>query len=127
MNVAAAEAPEARRLHTSGPVDSDAARADAGLARPVRDGPEIPPLARGLPHTHDTSLKALWLNVLLSGLRDAHEGVERFWIGSDDFFIVCDYIGIDAVLAERISEMFWDGKLDMKAISYALCGMERAT
>lgn len=101
------------------PLQKTAARADAGPALPS-EGPPVARLLPGLPNTPIENLRSLWVSVVLWGLRDAAAGKDREWVGSDDWYVTCEYAGIDEPVAEKISEMFWAGQLDMSRITYAL-------
>lgn len=81
--------------------------------KPLSDGPEVPPLTPGLPHTPVDNLRELLLAAVTQGLSDDDE---RF-VCSPWFIHLCCYIGLDPDAALNVKIAYLRGEVDPKRLT----------
>jgi len=84
----------------------------------THEGPELPPMEPGLPHTSAEACKELLLNMLLRKLISD----DVAFVESDFFLITCMYLGLDAETAVKVRLMFYQGRLNIGRLESALLG-----
>lgn len=88
------------------------------------EGPEVPPLLPGLPHTSASACKELLLHVVIRGLLDGMLLQEKSFVMSKLFAIYCMYLGMSVETTAKIQALFYQGKLKgrTKALEAVLLG-----
>ncbi len=77
------------------------------------DGPELPPLTKGLRHTQPEAIHNLFGAVFMQALQEQ----DRDWVESPDYLLIADFAGIDLDLAERVRRMFLAGQINPGAFA----------
>jgi|GEM_PF-3348430 len=88
---------------------------------PLSDGPEVPPLLAGLPHTPIEACRELMLAIVAQGLSDDDE----HYVCSPTFIHHCCYIGVDPDMALKIKIAYLRREIDPKNFTATRLHSER--
>ena len=88
---------------------------------PRSEGPTLPEMERGLPNTPLERIQLMFAYVLVNGLRDHDDA----WIRSRDFLTVAEYAGLEGATPQRVRDLYFSGKMDMRRLCYTFNGYER--
>jgi hypothetical protein len=88
----------------------------------VSQGPEVPPLLPGLPHTPASACRELLLHVVVRGLIDGLARGETYFVMSRRFLAFCMYIGLEPETAAKIQAMFLRKQITAEPLEAILRG-----
>ena len=82
------------------------------------DGPDLPPLTKGLRFTSDEAIRDLMGMVLACGLIDEEK---MLWVRTPDYLLVCALAGLEIHTADRIKRAVLEGRGNSERIRGAFC------
>lgn len=86
-------------------------------------GPVLPPMEPGLPHTDMKSIRRLFLAVLVRGITEDPIGE---WVGGKSYHQICELAGLEKHEAIRLKNAYAKGTLDLYRLSYLFVGFNKS-